>query len=86
MTEKKLVLVVDDNTENLKVLGSILKVNGLIPAFASNGAKALSSVKQRLPDIILLDIMMPDMNGFEVCKKLKQEQTLTQIPYHPAFH
>jgi len=80
MTEKKWVLVVDDNQQNLKVLGSILKANGLSPAFANNGAKALSSVKQRLPDIILLDIMMPGMNGFEVCQQLKQDATTKNIP------
>jgi signal transduction histidine kinase len=80
MTEKQLVLIVDDNKENLKVLGSILKENGLMPAFAQNGTKALTAIQTRLPDLILLDIMMPDIDGFEVCKRLKQNAATQDIP------
>jgi two-component system, sensor histidine kinase and response regulator len=77
---KKLVLVVDDNPENLKVLGNILKEHDLSPAFAQNGSKALTSVNKKIPDLILLDIMMPDMDGFEVCKRLKQDEKTKEIP------
>lgn len=80
MTDKNLVLVVDDNKENLKVLGSILKENGLMSAFAPSGAKALTAIQMRLPDLILLDIMMPDMDGYEVCKQLKQNAATQNIP------
>jgi two-component system sensor histidine kinase/response regulator len=80
MNDNKLILIVDDNPENLKVLGSILKLNGLSPAFAKNGMKALSSVKNRRPDLILLDIMMPEMDGFEVCRQLKQDSVSQEIP------
>lgn len=80
MNKKKLILVVDDNVANLKVLGSILKENGLSPAIAQSGANALKSIKRKLPDLILLDIMMPDMDGFEVCKRLKQDVDTQDIP------
>ncbi|RKZ78409.1 MAG: hybrid sensor histidine kinase/response regulator, partial [Candidatus Parabeggiatoa sp. nov. 1] len=78
--KKPLVLIVDDNPENLKVLGNILKENGLSTAFALNGTKALTSVKNKQPYLILLDIMMPDISGFEVCKQLKQEAATKDIP------
>jgi signal transduction histidine kinase len=78
--KKPLVLVVDDHPENLKMLGNILKENGCMLAFATNGAKALNSLKQKLPDLILLDIMMPGMNGFEVCQRLKQNVATKDIP------
>jgi len=77
---KKVVLIVDDNPDNLKVLGNILKEQGCSPAFANNGAKALHSVQKKQPDLILLDIMMPEMDGFEVCKRLKQDAATQEIP------
>jgi len=78
--KKKVILVVDDNPENLKVLGNILKENGCSPAFANSGKKALHSVQKKPPDLILLDIMMPDMDGFEVCQQLKQDAMTQEIP------
>jgi signal transduction histidine kinase len=80
MNNKKRVLIVDDNPQNLKVLGSMLKKNGCSPAFAKEGAKAFNSAKKRQPDLILLDIMMPDISGFEVCKLLKQNAATKNIP------
>ena len=80
MKKKQTVLIVDDNPENLGVLGDIVAGNGYIPGFASNGATALATVKNKHPDLILLDIMMPDMDGFEVCQQLKQDATLADIP------
>ncbi|MDM8559348.1 hybrid sensor histidine kinase/response regulator [Candidatus Parabeggiatoa sp. HSG14] len=80
MKKKQAILIVDDNPENLAVLGSIVAENGYTPRFAPNGAMALVSVKKKRPDLILLDIMMPDMDGFEVCRRLKQDATLADIP------
>jgi two-component system sensor histidine kinase/response regulator len=77
---KSLVLVVDDNPQNLKVLGNTLRENGLRVAFAKNGAGALALAKKNPPDLILLDVMMPEMDGFEVCKRLKQEAATKEIP------
>lgn len=78
---KTLILVVDDNPQNLKVLGNILKENtthGL--AFAMNGYEALEFIGRERPDMVLLDIMMPDMDGYEVCEKLKSNPETADIP------
>lgn len=78
--KQSLVLVVDDNPQNLKVLGNTLRENGLRVAIAKNGAGALALVKKNPPDLILLDVMMPEMDGFEVCKRLKQQAATKEIP------
>jgi len=78
---KTLLLVVDDNPQNLKVLGNILKENtkyGL--AFAMNGYEALEFVNTNKPDMVLLDVMMPDMDGYEVCRQLKKNPETANIP------
>jgi len=80
MKKKKTVLIVDDNPENLAFLGKMVVENGWSPGFAPDGVTALDAVKKKLPDLILLDIMMPNMDGFEVCKQLKQDATLAEIP------
>jgi signal transduction histidine kinase len=80
MNHKKSILVVDDQPENLKVLGNMLRENGYVPTFAKSGVKALSAIKNKLPVLILLDVMMPGMSGFDVCKQLKREPILADIP------
>jgi len=71
------ILIVDDSSENLKLLGNCLKKEGYTVLAALNGKQAIALVESKLPDLILLDVMMPEMNGFEVCVALK-ENTLTQ--------
>jgi len=79
--KKPLILIVDDNQQNLQMLGSILKDKGYRPAVAQDGAKALEFVQKKRPDImILLDIMMPDMDGIEVCQHLKKQDSTKKIP------
>ena len=73
------VLIVDDTVENLDILTEILKDEYNIKV-AINGAMALKVAEKTLPDIILLDIMMPDMDGYEVCSKLKNNPLTTKIP------
>jgi len=80
MKKNPTILIVDDNPENLGVLGSIVTENGYIPGFAANGTVALASIKEECPNLILLDIMMPSMDGFELCRRLKQNATLADIP------
>ena len=80
MKKNPTVLIVDDNQGNLSVLGSIVAENGHIPGFATSGIEAFAYIKEKLPDLILLDIMMPGMDGFEVCRRLKQDATLAEIP------
>ncbi len=75
-----LILIVDDNSNNLQVLGNMLSARGFKIALASNGQEALDFVEKQLPDLIFLDIMMPDINGFEVCKRLKSNEKFKDIP------
>src|SRR5580700_11041907 len=78
--EKKTVLVVDDAPANLQIVNSILKDEYKIRV-ATSGAKALALVKvQPLPDLILLDVMMPEMDGYEVCGLLKATPEAKDIP------
>lgn len=75
-----MILLVDDNLQNLKVLGNMLQETGYHLLFAKNGIQALEAVKHRKPELILLDIMMPDLDGFEVCRQLKQNVQTHDIP------
>jgi diguanylate cyclase (GGDEF)-like protein len=74
------ILVVDDRIENLELLSSILTKAGYEVRRAINGSTALMGVQSASPDMILLDINMPDMNGYEVCRKLKQDPKYKEIP------
>lgn len=74
------ILIVDDTPENLMVLEGILRKAGYDVRAAISGAIALKAVQNRQPDLILLDIMMPDMDGFEVCARLKENQKTCDIP------
>lgn len=77
--EKKIVLVVDDQPQNLQLAASVLNpLYRLI--LADNGEKAIALALKKQPDIILLDIMMPDMSGFEVCEQLKAHPDTKDIP------
>jgi PAS domain S-box-containing protein len=74
------ILVVDDTAANLKLLTDILTGAGYRTRPASNGELALRSVRARRPGLILLDIRMPGMDGFEVCRRLKADATTRDIP------
>jgi signal transduction histidine kinase len=74
------ILVVDDTPANLRLLTSLLKENGYEVRPASNGHLALRTVESTLPDLILLDIMMPDLNGYEVCQRLKASERSRDVP------
>lgn len=74
------VLIVDDVPENIQVLAHLLSEKGLRVQFADSGYKALKAIKNNLPDIILLDVSMPGMDGFEVCEKLKADSQTSEIP------
>lgn len=75
-----LILIVDDIPKNLQVLGSILNLELYQIAFASTGLEALNVLETSKPDLILLDIMMPEMDGFEVCAIIKSNPELKDIP------
>lgn len=74
------ILIVDDLPRNIQVLGKILTDEGFRVAFATNGPDALKLVDETRFDCILLDIMMPGMDGFEVCKELKKRNSSQEIP------
>jgi putative two-component system response regulator len=74
------ILIVDDEPYNLQVLSLILKQRGYKVRPVSGGRMAIQAAKIELPDLILLDITMPDMNGYDVCTALKSDDSLKEIP------
>ncbi|MGD1804286.1 response regulator [Dapis sp. BLCC M126] len=75
-----IILIVDDTPANLDVLSETLDAVGYDVAIATNGKRALKQLERELPDLILLDITMPDIDGFEVCQRLKTNPTTRNIP------
>ncbi len=72
-TNKPVILIVDDTPTNIHVLAEALRTDYRVKV-AGSGTVALNIIaKQGLPDLILLDVMMPDMDGYEVCRRLKQD-------------
>ena len=85
MSKKKqsttpVVLVVDDNEQNLELLLAYLEDIDCQTISAVDGSEAIEIVRDKLPDLILLDVMMPKMSGFEVCKRLKNDPKTAEIP------
>ncbi len=74
------ILMVDDTPSNLDILGHILKQVGLNVSVAPNGTIALKIINGDKPDLVLLDIMMPDISGYDVCRKLKENDDTKDIP------
>lgn len=74
------VLVVDDNSKNVQLLASLLSEKNYDVEYALNGSDALELVVSESFDLVLLDIMMPEMDGFEVCKKIKQHEKNKDLP------
>lgn len=74
------ILIVDDNVTNLQVLGSILREKDYDILIAKDGPTAINTTIQHLPDIILLDIMMPQMDGYEVCNRIRGDKLTATIP------
>jgi adenylate cyclase len=74
------ILVVDDNATNRDILTTRLKAHGYEALQAADGQEALAAVKQQRPDLILLDVMMPKLDGIETCRRLKGDDTLPFLP------
>ena len=80
MTQKGSILIVDDERASLHILETILRTAGYRVRATVSGSLALSSVKEEMPDLILLDIMMPGMSGYQLCERFKADERTRQIP------
>lgn len=77
---KPKILVVDDEPDALEILGFKLKEAGYQPIFAKDGARAIASARDERPALIVLDLMLPEVDGLEVCKILRRDPTTAMIP------
>lgn len=77
---KGLILVVDDIPENRYIMQSILEGEGYQVLLAQDGKTAIKILEKRRPDIVLLDIIMPNLNGLEICRMIKENETMNRIP------
>jgi signal transduction histidine kinase len=78
--KKRNFLIVDDNPNNLKILAGLINQMGHIPILCQSGFQALEYLKDEDADLVLLDVMMPELNGYEVCKKIKSDFPKKDIP------
>ena len=77
---KPKILVVDDELDALEVLGFKLREAGFAPIFASDGLKALAAIRAERPDLVVLDLMLPELDGLEVCKLMRRDPATAGIP------
>ncbi|MBF0272049.1 MAG: response regulator [Magnetococcales bacterium] len=80
MTTRSHILIVDDDARNRKLMETLLRAEGHQVRSVALGVEALESVAQALPDLIVLDLMMPGMDGFEVVRRLKADPAACRLP------
>jgi two-component system alkaline phosphatase synthesis response regulator PhoP len=80
MTEKKRILLVDDEPDFCAIVQGDLQKAGFLVELAYDGAEGLAKIRANPPDAVVLDVMMPEMDGYAVCKQLKQDPRLKEIP------
>lgn len=78
--DSKRIMVVDDDPDTLAILARYIRREGFVVVEASSGAECLRLVKEYPPDVILLDLMMPEMDGFAVCRTLRMDSSTAEIP------
>ncbi|MGF1541631.1 MAG: response regulator [Pleurocapsa sp.] len=78
--KEECILVVDDSVDNLYLMQFVLESEGYKVGLADSGREALQKVKGCLPDLILVDLMMPQMNGYEVIHRLREDKSLQLVP------
>ena len=74
------ILVVDDTPQNVKLLADLLTAKGYAVVTASSGVQALEKVEKEAPDLVLLDVVMPEMSGYEVCLKIRENSGTAMLP------
>ena len=77
---KKTALIVEDNALNLKLMRDLLEASGIETLQTKDGSRALEMVREHRPDIVLMDIQLPDVSGLDVTRKLKADPELSAIP------
>jgi CheY-like chemotaxis protein len=77
---RHLILLVDDEIENLELYGRILRAAGHEVSTARSGEECLRNVEAALPDLIVSDVVMPGLNGFQLCRRLKQSTSTRDVP------
>ncbi|MBE9229361.1 response regulator [Phormidium sp. LEGE 05292] len=80
VADKGYILLVDDQPDNLRLLSALLSERGYEPRGVINGSMAIKAAKSSQPDLILLDILMPEMDGYETCEQLKSDEKTREIP------
>lgn len=78
--EKKVVLIVEDNPKNRKIMVDLMEVHGYVPIEAENGHLGLQMAQNNAPDLILMDVQLPGMDGYETTKRLKANEQTKKIP------
>jgi len=79
-TEKSIILIVDDESVSRYTVEVLLESEGYVLVFAENGQEAIKKAVEIIPDLMLLDVMMPDMDGFQVCQHLRANPRLAELP------
>jgi DNA-binding response OmpR family regulator len=74
------IMVVDDDADTVSILARHLQREGFVAIEAASGAECIKLVREHPVDVILLDLMMPEMDGFQVCRKLKEDPSTAEIP------
>ena len=80
MSEKDRILLIDDHQTVFRLLEAIVRIKGYTLLYAESGQQGIVMARQELPDLILLDVMMPDIDGFKVCQYLKENEDTKEIP------
>ena len=80
MTDQAKILIVDDAADIVEILADFLEASGYAICTAATGPQALAQIEREQPDLVLLDVMMPDMTGYEVCRKIRENSTTVFLP------
>ncbi len=80
MNDKNRILLIDDHQTVFRLLEAIVRIKGYTLLYAESGQQGIVMARQELPDLILLDVMMPDIDGFKVCQYLKENEDTKDIP------